>query len=87
MPCAFNPCPLEINTNCRLNSNNGLKREHLEFSFSATKNIIFFISITTMPMVTKLFRVMTYYEGLPPIKSNDPLPCGLARLRDKLNSL
>ena len=40
-----------------------------------------------MPMVTKLFRVMTYYKGLPPIKSNDPLPCGLARLRDKLNSL
>ena len=34
MPCAFKPCPLEIN------SNNGLKREHLESSSSTTKNII-----------------------------------------------
>ena len=33
MPCAFNPCPLEIN------SNGGLKREHLESSSSGTKNM------------------------------------------------
>ena len=31
---AFNPCPLETNRN------GGLKREHLEFSSSETKNII-----------------------------------------------
>ena len=24
-----------------------------------------------MPMVTKLVRLVTYHEGLPPIKSND----------------
>ena len=87
MPCAFNPCPLEINSNCGSNSNGGLKREHLEFSSSATKNILSFISIITVPMVTKLYRVMTYYEGLPPIKSNDLLLSGLARSRDKLSSL
>ena len=34
MLCAFNSCPLEIN------GNGGLKREHPEFSSSATKNII-----------------------------------------------
>ena len=32
MPFAFNSCPLEIDSNGRLNSNGGLKREHLEFS-------------------------------------------------------
>ena len=35
MSCAFNPCLLQINSNGRL------KQEHLEFSSSATKNIIF----------------------------------------------
>ena len=40
-----------------------------------------------MPMVTKPCRVMTYYEGLTSIKSHGPLPRGLARSRDKLNSL
>ena len=39
MPCAFSPCPLEINNNGGLNSNSGLKREPLEYSSSATKNI------------------------------------------------
>ena len=34
MPCAFKPCPLEIN------SNGGLKRQHLESSSSATERII-----------------------------------------------
>ena len=32
-----------------------------------------FISTTTMPIATRLARVLTYYEGLPPIKSDDPL--------------
>ena len=26
-----------------------------------------------MPMATKPDRVVTYYEGLPPLKSHDPL--------------
>ena len=34
MSCAFKSCPLEIN------SNGGLKQEHLESIFSATKHII-----------------------------------------------
>ena len=71
MPCAFNPCPLEINGNDGLNSNGGLKREYLEFSSPATKNII--SPLTTMSMVTKLCRVVTYHEGLPTIRSHDPL--------------
>ena len=33
MPCAFKPCPLEIN------SNGGLKRGHVESCSSTTKNI------------------------------------------------
>ena len=40
MPCAFNPCPLEINSNGGLNGNDGLKRERLEFSSSVSKYII-----------------------------------------------
>ena len=51
MPCAFNPCPLEIKIN------SGLKREGLEFSPLVTKNI------TSMSMTTKLGRVVTYPEG------------------------
>lgn len=31
------------------------------------------ISTTTAPMDTKLGKVVTYKEGLPPIKSHDPL--------------
>ena len=56
---AFNPCPLEIN------SNDKLKQEHQESFSSATKSI--------SSLATKLRRVMTYHAGLPPIKSHDPL--------------
>ena len=61
MPCAFKPCPLEIN------NNGGLKREHLESSPSATKNT------TTIPMATKLGRRITYLDRLLSIKSHNPL--------------
>ena len=40
-----------------------------------------------MPMVTKLGRMLTYFDGLLPITSQGPLSCGLAKLRDKLESL
>ena len=55
MPFASKPCSLEIN------SNRGLKREHLESSSSTSKNIIF---NTTMPMATKFGRALTYLERL-----------------------
>ena len=32
-----------------------------------------YISTTTIPMVTKLVGVMTYFEEFLPIKSHDPL--------------
>ena len=35
-----------------------------------TKNMV---STTTMPMTTKLGKLMTYHEGLLTIKSQDPL--------------
>ena len=38
-----------------------------------------------MPMVTKPFRVVAYHERLPPTNSHESY--GLARSRDKLNSL
>ena len=65
MPCYFNLCSLEIN------SNGGLKRNHLEFSSSATKNII--SPLPRCLWLTKLGRVVTYHEGLPPIKSHEAL--------------
>ena len=39
MPCALNPCPLEINSNGGLNSNDGLKREHLDFPLQLLKTL------------------------------------------------
>ena len=36
-------------------------------------NICWWLSTTTMPMATKLGRVVTYHEVLPPIKSCNPL--------------
>ena len=32
-----------------------------------------YISITTLPVATRLSRVVTYHDGLPLIKSHDPL--------------
>ena len=65
MPCYFNLCSLEIN------SNGGLKQNHLEFSSSATKNII--SPLPRCLWLTKLGRVVAYHEGLPPIKSHEAL--------------
>ena len=62
MPCAFKSCPLAMN------GNGGLQREHQEFSFSATKNIISLLPQWPWP---PLNRVVTYHEGLPLIKPND----------------
>ena len=53
-------CALEIN------SNGGFKRGHVDSCPSATKNM------SPLPP-TKLGWVVTYQEGLPPIKSHDPL--------------
>ena len=45
------------------------------------------ISITTVPMTTKLGRMVTYIERLQPIKSHDLESDGLTRFRDNLNNL
>ena len=66
IPYAFKPCPVEINSNI------GFKQIlwiYVEFCSSNTKSI----TPTTMPMTTKLGRVVTYHETLQPIKSYDPL--------------
>ena len=108
MPCAFKPCP------SRTNSNSGLKWEHLESSFSATKTVylhyhntyghqtcqsgdlpwvalIFKITwpfhhvvlrdrvtnwnhfnyTTRVVMATKISSMVTYLNGLLPIRSHD----------------
>ena len=65
MQCAYKPCPLEVNSNCRL------KREHLE-PFSST-TINFFIFTTAMPRATKLDKMVTNHDGVSPIKSHDLL--------------
>ena len=64
MPNGFKPCPLD--------SNDGFKREHVELSPSMW-NYERIISTTIMPMATKLGKVVTYHEWLPPIKSHDSL--------------
>ena len=61
MPLTFKQCHIEIN------SNGGLKLE--SYSSNNWKHI----SSTTIPITTKLGGVVTYHEGLSPIKSNDPL--------------
>ena len=54
-------CALEIN------SNGKFKQGHAEsFPLTKKKNIFF----TTMPVATKLRSVVTYHEGVPPIKSH-----------------
>ena len=45
------------------------------------------ISTTRVPMVTKLGRMVTYLEGLQPIKSDDPLITCLRRSLNKLKPL
>ena len=40
-----------------------------------------------MPKATKLGMVLTYYEGLQPVKSHDPLITGLARSRGKQKNI
>ena len=61
MPLTIKQCHIEIN------SNGGLKLE--SYSSNNWKHI----SSTTIPITTKLGGVVTYHEGLSPIKSNDPL--------------
>ena len=72
MPCVFNPFPLEIN------SNGGLKWEHLEFSSSVTK-IIIIISLLPQCLLTM--------RGSHPLNHLTFWSRGLVRSRDKLNSL
>ena len=65
MWCAFKPFPLEIN------SNGGLKRGYVESCTQSLKISYIYLIITTMPMATKLGRVVAYHEELPPVKSHD----------------
>ena len=60
MSYAFISCVLQLKSNGDLS-------EHVKSCSSTT------ISTTTMPIVTKLGRVMSYYERLPSLKSYNPL--------------
>ena len=62
MSCAFKSCVLEIN------SNGGFKQQHVESDSSTSKTIV---SPLPQCLATKRVRVVTYHEGLPPIKSHD----------------
>ena len=39
-----------------------------------------------MPLATKHDKLVTYHEGLPPIKSHEPLITWCGKLRNKLNN-
>ena len=78
MPCGFNPCPLEIN------SNGGLKREHLEFSSSATKNISPLPQSQWPPNLAGWWLTM---RGSHPLNHATPWSRGLPKSRDKQKSL
>ena len=58
------PCDLEINSKGRSKSG------HVEFALQPLKH---HISTAAMHMAFKLDRVVTYDDGLPPIKSHDLL--------------
>ena len=62
MPCASKSCVLEIN------SNGGFKQQHVESGSLTSKSIV---SPLPQYLATKRVRVVTYHEGLPPIKSHD----------------
>ena len=68
-----------INMNDRVLSNHFLQRWKVITDLNKSMWILLFnhqndnIFTVTMFMATKLGRVMTYHEGLPPTKSNDPL--------------
>ena len=59
------PCALEIN------SNDGFKQGHVESYPSTNKNIMFPLP-QCMPLATKLSRLVTFEESLPPMKSHFP---------------
>ena len=79
MPCAFNLCLLQISSNGRL------KQEHLEFSSSATKNII-----SPLPQCRWLPNSAEWWltkKGYHQLNYMTLWSGGFARSRDKLNSL
>ena len=80
MPRSFKSCPLEIK------SNGELKREHLGFSSSATKNFIFHY-YDVCGHQTWHVALVTHHEGLPLIKSHEPWSGGYSKPRDKLKPL
>ena len=58
MSCAFMSCALKIN------SNGGFKRAYGVILFNHEKH---YVSTTTMPLATRLFRVVTNNKGITPI--------------------
>ena len=52
------------------NINDGFKSEHVRSCSLTTKK---YISIATISLTTKLGRMVTYHESLPPITSRDTL--------------
>ena len=76
MSCTFKPCPVEIN------GDGGLKREHLEFSSSATKSMSLLSQDLWLPNLTGGWLTMS---GTHP-KVKWLWLRGLSKSRDKLKS-
>ena len=68
------------------NSNGGFKWEPVESSSSNTKNMSPLLQFLWMLFATKLGRIVTCYEGLPLIKSHNPVICGHVRSCDNLKT-
>ena len=64
-------------------NNGGFKREHEELYSSTIQGII----STAMSMATKLYRVVAYHEGLPSIKSHNPMVTKFGRMVTYLDGL
>ena len=66
----FLVCEHSMSYASEININDGFKSEHVRSCFLTTKK---YISIATISLTTKLGRMVTYHESLPPIKSRDTL--------------
>lgn len=66
----FLVCEHSMSYAFEMNINDGFKSEHVRSCSLTTKK---YISIATISLTTKLGRMVTYHESLPPITSRDTL--------------
>ena len=66
----FLVCEHSMSYALEMNINDGFKSEHVRSCSLTTKK---YISIATISLTTKLGRMVTYHESLPPITSRDTL--------------